>query len=222
MSQLLVLATRNQGKVAELQTLLANADDHLTVLGLADYPDMPEVEETGDTFTDNALLKARAVAAHTGCFALADDSGLMVDALGGEPGVHSARYAAPFPPGATAKDKDRLNNEKLLAALTDVPDLSRSARFVCVIALASPAGATDTAQGSWTGRIGHEPRGDNGFGYDPLFLDPETGCTAAELSPEEKNARSHRGQALRHLAEILPAFLATHADDQAPTKAPTR
>lgn len=209
MPQQLVLATRNQGKIAELQSLLAHSD--ITILGLDAFPAMPDVEETGETFLDNALLKATAVAAHSGRIALADDSGLMVDALQGEPGVHSARYAAPFPPDASAADKDRLNNEKLLQALAHVPDLSRTARFVTVVALAAPGGVTTTAQGVWQGRILHEPRGDNGFGYDPLFYDLDAGKTSAELSPEEKNARSHRGQALQSLQEILHGFLEAHS-----------
>ncbi|AGW12575.1 RdgB/HAM1 family non-canonical purine NTP pyrophosphatase [Megalodesulfovibrio gigas] len=218
MPHTLVLATRNPGKLAELQSLLSALDVPVTVLGLDAFADMPDVEETGDTFSDNALLKARAVAAHTGLPAIADDSGLVVDALQGAPGVRSARYGEPFPVDATGAQKDLLNTQKLLHALTDVPDLSRSARFVTVVALASPDGAAVTAQGSWQGRILHEPRGCNGFGYDPVFFDEDAGCTAAELSPQEKNARSHRGQALRHLAALLPAFLAEHADNSTLTR----
>lgn len=222
MPHTLVLATRNAGKLAELEALLQGLGSGLgmdvTVMGLDAFPDMPEVEETGETFTENALLKARAVAAHTGNIAIADDSGLMVDALQGAPGVRSARFAAPFPPGATGAEKDRLNNQKLLQALAHVPDLSRSARFVTEVALASPDGASVTAQGSWQGRIIHEPRGEHGFGYDPIFFDEDAGCTAAELAPAEKNARSHRGQALRRLAALLPAFLADHAVPSSPTR----
>lgn len=216
----LVLATRNAGKVAELRFLLAEARLPVTVrvLGLEDFPHAPDVEETEATFEGNALLKARAVSLATGKLAMADDSGLEVDALGGAPGVLSARYAGPFPEGADGREKDRANNDKLLAALAHLADApeARGCRFVSVVALHAPDGRELVARGVWEGRVGLSPQGQGGFGYDPLFVDPQAGVTAAALSPAEKNARSHRGQALRRLLEQLPAFL------DAPTTSATR
>lgn len=199
----LVLATRNPGKVRELA-------DPLAARGFAvQLPpaDMPDVEETGTSFEENALLKARAAAAFTGLPALADDSGLEVDALGGEPGVRSARYADDAPgarPDDTRPVRDARNNRKLLAALAD-PALPRDARFHCCMALVRPGGAAPdvVVHGVWEGSIAAAPRGNGGFGYDPLFLDPASGRTAAELDLEEKNARSHRGQALVRLLDAL-------------------
>lgn len=201
-----VLATRNQGKVRELEEPLRVFG--LRVVGLHAFPELPEVEETGTTFEENALLKATTVARLTGLTAIADDSGLEVDALDGAPGVHSARYSDDMPdlPGGT---KDMRNNLKLLAALSSVPLGKRSARFRSVIAVCTPEGKTLVTSGQWEGRIGYAPRGKNGFGYDPLFFDPETGRTAAELTPEEKMARSHRGKALRELLRLWPAFWET-------------
>ena len=188
-----VLATRNQGKVRELQGLLAPLD--LEVLGLSAFPQVGEVEETGETFAENALLKARQVSQATGLLALADDSGIEVDALGGAPGVRSARYSG-------EKATDAANNEKLLRALADVPENDRTCRFVSVVAAHAPNGAELTALGVWEGRVGLAPKGQGGFGYDPLFIDAQSGLSAAEMSGEEKNARSHRGQALRELLRI--------------------
>ena len=192
-----VLATRNAGKIAELSSLLSGFG--LTVLGLADFPQAPEVEETGATFSDNALLKARSVSRALGLVAVADDSCLEVYALAGRPGVFSARYA-----GENATDA--ANNEKLLAELAGVPEQSRTARFVCVMAAVRPDGGSITARGTWEGRIAAAPRGANGFGYDPVFFDPELQKTAAELDRADKNARSHRGRALRALIEQWPGF----------------
>ncbi len=199
-----VLATRNSGKIHELSALLAPLG--VAVRGLADHPEIGEIEETGATFEENALLKARAVAAATGLVAVADDSGLEVDALGGAPGVYSARYADP---GAT----DARNNAKLLAALAGVPDERRGCRFVSVIAAAAPGalgGAETALRGTWEGRVAHDLRGGNGFGYDPLFIDRESPGSrrAAEMSREEKNAVSHRGKALRALLAVWPDFVA--------------
>ncbi len=201
-----VLATRNQGKVRELEEPLRAFG--LRVVGLHAFPELPEVEETGATFEENALLKAKTVSRLTGLTAIADDSGLEVDALDGAPGVHSARYSDDMPdlPGGT---KDMRNNLKLLAALSSVPLGRRSARFRSVIAVCTPEGKTLVTSGQWEGRIGYAPRGKNGFGYDPLFFDPEIGRTAAELTPEEKMARSHRGQALRELLRLWPSFWET-------------
>jgi len=191
-----VLATGNAGKVREFQALLG---PEFAVRPQSEFGVVP-VEETGDTFLANALLKARHAARLTGLPALADDSGLEVDALGGEPGVQSARYAGP---GAD----DAANNARLLAALRGVPDAARTARFRCVLVWVD--GPDDelplVAEGAWEGRILPAFRGSGGFGYDPLFLDPETGLAAAQLSAEAKNARSHRGGALARLKSLLAA-----------------
>lgn len=195
----LVLATRNAGKIKELEALLAGYGLH--VLGLGDFPDIGEIEETGVTFAENSLLKARTVAQATGLVALADDSGLVVDALHGAPGVYSARYSGE---GAT----DERNNSKLLDVLKDVPEEDRGCRFVSVVAAVAPGGAELVAEGRWEGRVLFGPRGSGGFGYDPLFLDLELGKSAAELAPAEKNARSHRGRALRALLADWPDFWA--------------
>ncbi len=195
-----VLATANRGKLAESQQLLAPAGVEL--LPQSKFGIEPP-EETGTTFEANALLKARHAARLSGLPALADDSGLEVDALGGAPGVHSARYAG-------AQAGDAANVAKLLAALDGIPDAHRSARFRCVIALVRDADdrAPLIASGCWEGRILEAPRGSGGFGYDPVFLDLASGRSAAELAPEQKNARSHRGQALRELLRQLRAAAA--------------
>jgi len=189
-----VLASGNAGKVREFQDLLGA---HWRVRPQAEFGVAP-VAETGDTFLANALLKARHAAAHTGLPALADDSGLEVDALGGDPGVRSARYAGP------AAD-DAANNRKLLAALVGVPDAGRTARFRCVLVwVDGPADPSPViAEGTWPGRILPAPRGQGGFGYDPVFLDPGSGLSAAELATAAKNVRSHRGQALARLRLLL-------------------
>lgn len=199
----IVLATRNKGKVRELEEPLRAFG--LRVVELDAFPNLPEVEETGSTFEENALLKARDVSRRTGLVAIADDSGLEVDALEGAPGVRSARYSDDMPdlPGET---KDERNTMKLLAALSSVRLWNRSARFRTVIAVCTPEGDTLVAPGVWEGSVACSPRGKNGFGYDPVFLDPELGRTAAELTPEEKMARSHRGRALRELLRLWPAF----------------
>lgn len=194
-----VLATRNKGKVAELEALLAGYGLH--VVGLDAFAHIGEIEETGTTFAENARLKARTVAQATGLVALADDSGLAVDALSGAPGVYSARYS-----GENATDA--ANNAKLLDALKDVPESGRGCRFHSVVAAHAPNGAEALAEGRWEGRVLEHPRGSGGFGYDPLFLDLELGKSAAELAAAEKNARSHRGQALRALLNDWPAFWA--------------
>ncbi len=194
----LVLATANPGKQREFATLLAPRGFELVLqsdLGIA------SIEETGNSFEDNALLKARHAAASSGLPALADDSGLEVDALGGRPGVWSARLAGP---GAS----DQANNARLLAELADVSVAQRTARYRCVLALMRSA--TDThpilAQGSWEGRIGFEPIGAGGFGYDPYFIPAGLNCTVAELSAARKNALSHRGAALRDLIARLGSW----------------
>jgi XTP/dITP diphosphohydrolase len=190
----LVLATRNAHKVRELGQILDGLVDELglEVVGLDAYPEIPDVVESGVTFAENATLKAVAVAKATGLPAIADDSGLAVDVLGGSPGVFSARWAG-------RHGDDRANLELLLAQLGDVPDEERSAAFVCAAVLALPDGEVVVEEGRMPGHLAREPRGTNGFGYDPILV-VDDGRTAAELSPEEKNSISHRGIAFRALA----------------------
>ncbi len=203
----LVFATRNEGKVAELRELLADLAIDVTSLAeleaRAGAQRVPEVDEDGETFADNAVKKARQVSRATGLPALADDSGLEVDALGGAPGVISARYA-----GAGATDEE--NNEKLLAALAGVPPGDRRARFRSVVALADEtgplAGDVITASGTCEGQITGSPQGEGGFGYDPLFFVPELGATFGELGVGSKKERSHRARAIRALAPELIAY----------------
>ena len=190
-----VLATRNQGKLREMRDLL---EPHgFRVLPVSDFDDV-DVAETASTFVENALIKARAAATVSGLPAIADDSGLEVDALGGAPGVRSARYA-----GDSASDES--NVARLLDALAGVRGGARSARFRCVaVYLAHPQHPTPVIrEGRWDGLVLEAPRGHGGFGYDPVFLDPGTGLSAAELDPAEKNRRSHRGQAVSALAAAL-------------------
>ncbi len=196
----LVLATRNPGKIRELKALLDDLD--LQVKSLSDFPDAPEVIETGTTFFENAFQKAREIAMATGHLAMADDSGLEVDALDGAPGVYSARYAGP-------KATDEENIKKLLEELKDVPLERRTARFRCVIVVYHPSGHWFKAEGTWEGLIALEPRGEGGFGYDPVFLIPELGKTAAEIPQEFKNKLSHRAKALAEMKYKLPSFLET-------------
>lgn len=196
-AQALILATRNPGKVRELA-------DALRRFGFDVRPlpeDFPEIEETGSTFEENALIKAHAVADTLGLPALADDSGLEVDALNGAPGVYSARYGLDIPllPG---EDDDARNNRKLLAVLAHIPR-PHTGRFRCCMALARPGRPDLVVHGAWEGHIADTPSGRNGFGYDPLFFDPDLGRISAELTQEEKNARSHRGKALRRLLQAL-------------------
>jgi XTP/dITP diphosphohydrolase len=199
----LVMATRNPGKIRELQELLK--DTGVALLNLADFPHLPDIPEEGATFAENAAAKALAVARLTGYPALADDSGLMVDALRGAPGVFSARYAqdvtAPRPP------QDADNWQKLLEELKNVPWEARGARFVCEIALATPDGRLLRAHGECQGKIALKPRGSEGFGYDPVFWVPAYGATMAQLGPEVKNQISHRARALAALKELLRSWL---------------
>lgn len=190
-----VLASDNQGKIREINSLLRNTP--LEVVGQGSLGVEP-IEETGTTFIDNALLKARNAARQTGLAAIADDSGLEVDALGGRPGVYSARFAGP-------QATDTANVEKLLAALDGIPPDERSARFRCAMVYVTHADDADPliCEGAWEGNIITEPRGDNGFGYDPIFWIEGEKATAAELAPERKNILSHRGQALRMLVAQL-------------------
>ncbi len=194
----IVLATRNRGKIREFKFLLRQIP--LNILTLDDFPEVPEVQETGETFFDNAFKKAYEIATSLGMITLADDSGLEVDALGGAPGVYSARYA-----GDKATDEE--NYLKLLKELKGVPLERRTARFRCVIVVCDPHGAWLKAEGVWEGLISFSPRGRYGFGYDPVFLIPDLGKTAAEIPPKFKNQLSHRANALRELIELLPTFL---------------
>jgi XTP/dITP diphosphohydrolase len=194
----IVLATRNGHKVRELQTILADLIDELDleIVGMGEFPDVAEVVETGVTFAQNATLKAVAAAQATGLPALADDSGLAVDVLGGAPGVFSGRWAG-------THGQDRANLELLLGQLYDVPDQYRAAAFVCAAVLALPDGTLVVREGRMPGTLAREPRGDNGFGYDPILVVDGDSRTSAELTFEEKNAISHRGKAFRALAADL-------------------
>jgi XTP/dITP diphosphohydrolase len=189
------IGTSNLGKLREFEQMLAPLG--FAVRGLDDLPGF-SVEEDGLTFEANAIKEARAVCASTGEPALADDSGLVVDALEGRPGVHSARFAPP-----DADDQDEANRRRLLEEMRDVPDGSRSARFVCVLAYVEPNGLVQTFKGTFEGSIGREPRGTNGFGYDSLFVVRGDTRTSAELPSAQKNALSHRGEALRALLAWL-------------------
>ena len=198
-----VLATRNAHKVEEMHRILVEAGLDVELRTVADYPDAPEVAETGATFNENALLKARAIAEATGSIAVADDSGLCVDALNGMPGVLSARWAG------SAHD-DRANLELVLAQLADVPDDRLTAHFACAAAVAVPGGEQHVVLGRVEGHIVRKPRGSNGFGYDPIFeAEDVPGLTTAELSDGEKDAISHRGRALRALAPYLATITTT-------------
>lgn len=202
----IILATRNPGKLREIQQVLADLDVQVT--SLAGREETPEPDETAHTFAENARDKALYYARATGQWCLADDSGLVVDALNGAPGVYSARYAADAcPPSAPREVLDPANNAKLLRELADVPDEQRTARFVCSLALAVDNEIVLEADGTVEGCIARKNAGENGFGYDPLFYVPELGCTTAQLPPREKNRISHRGQAVRRFAELLRGYL---------------
>ena len=193
----LIVATRNGGKVREIREALKGLG--LRIHSLSDFPNVPEIEEDGKSFAENALKKARFYSKHFGKLVLADDSGLQVDGLNGLPGIYSARYAKE---GATSQE----NNQKLLREMQGLPVSKRRARFKCIIAVVSHDGREAVAEGSCTGRIGFKEKGKKGFGYDPLFLLPKCGKTMAELSLKEKNAVSHRGKALRKIRRIIWSF----------------
>ena len=194
MSQKLLLATRNQGKIVEFRRILdALAPGEIELVGLDQFPDLHDVDETGTTFQENALLKAREMSEATGLPAIADDSGLCVDALNGDPGIFSARWAGEH-------GNDRANLEKVLNQLKDVADEKRTGYFICVAALYLPSGFTHCEEGRFLGRILHSPVGENGFGYDPIFQPEGLSISSAQMSAEEKDAMSHRGKALRAIA----------------------
>ena len=206
----IVLATGNRGKLREISAVLADPAVGVAVEGLDHLGAIPAPAETGETFAANARDKALYYARATGQWCLAEDSGLEVDALGGAPGVHSARYAADrCPADADRATLDAANNAKLLEALAGVPAERRTARFVCHLALAGDGRILIETFDTVEGQIAQAPRGSGGFGYDPLFLIPALGCTTAELSAEQKNALSHRGKAVRHLARLLASFLSS-------------
>ena len=194
MQQRLVLATRNKGKLVEFRRILdALAPDEINLVGVDEFPDLIDVEETGSTFEENALLKARYTTNATGLPSISDDSGLCVDFLNGDPGIYSARWAG-------THGDDQANLEKLLSELKDVDDDKRTAHFTCVAALAMPDGRTHVEEGLFHGQILHAPVGQEGFGYDPIFQPLGMSISSAQMSPQEKDAVSHRGKALRLIA----------------------
>jgi XTP/dITP diphosphohydrolase len=195
----IIIATHNPGKLREMQALLAPLG--FKILSLKDFPEAPNVLEDGATFAENAAIKAKTVAQMTGRPAIADDSGLVVKALGGRPGVFTSRFAG-------EKTPDRKKCQRLLQEMAGIPEEQREAAFVCAIAVALPEGEVKMVEGECQGRISFSPRGENGFGFDPIFFVPELGKTMAELEPEVKNQVSHRGRALQKLKLILPQFLA--------------
>jgi XTP/dITP diphosphohydrolase len=192
-----LLATRNAKKLVELQRIVdAAVADAFEIVGMSDVPDYDEVPESGLTFAANALIKAREGAAHTGLATVADDSGLCVDVLGGMPGIFSARWSGKH-------GDDAANLELVLAQIADLPDTARSAAFLCSAALALPDGRTWTVEGRMAGHLIRAPRGTGGFGYDPIFVADGYDVTTAELTPDEKDAISHRGKAFRGLVEVM-------------------
>jgi XTP/dITP diphosphohydrolase len=202
MSRRILVASTNPGKLAELSAML---DLDIVWLGLADFPDAAEIEENGRTFAENARKKALGYANATGLWTIADDSGLVVDALGGEPGVRSSRFSG-------AKDEERTlldhkNMTKVLQLLKGVPAERRTARFVCNLCLAEPEKILAQVEGTLEGVVAEEETGSNGFGYDPVFLVPQLGKTVAQLTAEQKNAISHRGKAVRKLKPLLEKLL---------------
>ncbi len=196
----IVVATHNKKKAAELHRVLAASGVDAEVKGLDEFPAYPEPAETERTFEGNALIKARAAVAATGCLAVADDSGLEVDLLNGMPGVRSARWSGP---DAT----DKRNLDLVLAQLADTADEDRTARFVCAMAMVAPDGTEQLVRGVMEGRLILTPRGSNGFGYDPAFVAEGSDRTNAELAPEEKDSISHRGQAVRLMVPLLKTEL---------------
>ncbi len=198
MRRRVIFASRNRGKLSEVRSILSDLD--VEVVGLEGFPEIPELVEDGEGFLDNARKKAEAISKLTGELVIADDSGLEVHALGGRPGIRSARYARD---GA----RDEENNLKLLDEMKGISPLDRKARFRCVMVLSSPDGRWWATEGIWEGTIAQEPRGSGGFGYDPIFYLPELGKTVAELTPDEKNSMSHRAKALESMKKILMALL---------------
>jgi XTP/dITP diphosphohydrolase len=195
----LILATRNKGKVSEVQRLISHYAGQINLLSISDF-NLDDVEETGTTFEENALLKAATIARQSGVPALADDSGISIDALGGAPGVYSARWSG-------VHGDDAANIAKVLKELEGVSDSDRGAQFVCVIALALPDGRHIMVRGEVQGTVRHEPIGDRGFGYDPIFQPYGFEITTAQMDPELKDSISHRGKALREIAPKIAPFI---------------
>ncbi len=193
----IVLATNNKGKIKELSVMLEPFG--VTVKSLSEFPEIGEIPETGKTFRENAFIKARTVAQITGLVAVADDSGIEIDALGGRPGVYSARYAG-------EPSSDHANNEKMLAEMVDVPEEKRTGRYRCVMAASAPNGVEIDTDGAYEIRVAHDYRGNGGFGYDVIVIDPELDCHVAELDADVKNKRSHRGKAMQKLLNLWPEF----------------
>lgn len=196
-----VLATRNKHKAQELARILGDLHSDIHVLTVSDFPDAPEVDETESTFVGNAFLKARAIARHTQLPTVADDSGLCVDALNGAPGIYSARYSG------ASDNVDQANLELVLEKMKDVPDGKRGAQFVCAAVLVIPDGVEVSVEGILEGSLLREPHGEEGFGYDPIFVPSGFKITTAQMSSAEKDAISHRGQALRQLAKSISALV---------------
>lgn len=190
----IIFATGNENKLKEIRMIMADMD--VEIVSMKEAGCFVDVEETGTSFEENSVLKAAAIAKKSGMLTLADDSGLEIDYLNKEPGIYSARYMG-------EDTSYTIKNANLIERLNGVPDEKRTARFVCAIAMVRPDGSNETVTATMEGRIAYEPAGENGFGYDPIFYLPEYGCTSAELSPEDKNAISHRGKALRMIREVL-------------------
>lgn len=190
----IIMATGNMNKIREIREMLEGTNLH--VVSMKEAGVEADIEETGSTFEENAIIKAETICRLTQKVVIADDSGLEIDALGGEPGIYSSRYMGEDTPY-------NIKNAELIRRLEGVPDELRTARFVCAMAIAYPDGKTSVCRGEFEGRIAYEPAGENGFGYDPILYLPDRGCTSAELSPEEKNAISHRGKALKKAVEEL-------------------
>ncbi|WP_312471043.1 XTP/dITP diphosphatase [Neobacillus sp.] len=193
-----IIATKNPGKAREFEEIFASRG--IEVRTLLDFPEIPDVEESGSTFEENAVLKAEAISQALNKMVIGDDSGLLVDALEGRPGIYSARYAG-------EPKNDQNNTDKVLSELKDVPEVERTARFYCALAVAVPGQETMTVSGTCEGRILEERRGSNGFGYDPVFYVPEQGVAMAELSSDEKHKISHRANALKKLDVVLDSIL---------------
>lgn len=190
----IIFATGNENKLREIRQIVADMD--VEIISMKEAGVFTEVEETGTTFEENAVLKARAIAEKSAMLTLADDSGLEIDYLNKEPGIYSARYMGEDTPYT-------IKNQELIRRMEGVPDEKRTARFVCAIAMVRPDGTSEVVRATMEGRVAYEAAGENGFGYDPIFFLPEYGCTSAELTPEQKNAISHRGKATRMMHEII-------------------
>ena len=198
MADRIIFATGNEGKMKEIKMILGDLE--IPVISMKEAGIAADIDENGTTFDENAVIKAKTICEMTGELVLADDSGLEIDALNKEPGVYSARYMG-------ENTSYHIKNANLIQRLEEVPDEKRTARFVCAMAAAFPDGRTITTRGTIEGRIGYEERGENGFGYDPIFYLPEYGCSTAELSLEKKNELSHRGKALRAMRQKLKVYL---------------